>query len=95
MLLRPGMFVNVHIALSLHKDVVMVPKDAVNYDQDRPYVFVISKNMKARKQYLTLDHEFSTTDAVEVIEGLAVGELVVIRQSDLKNGSLVQIINGK
>ena len=95
MLLRPGMFVNVHIALSLHKDVVMVPKDAVNYDQDRPYVCVISKDMKARKQYLTLDHEFSTTDAVEVIEGLEVGELVVIRQSDLKNGSLVQIINGK
>ncbi len=95
MLLRPGMFVNVHIALSLHKDVVMVPKDAVNYDQDRPYIFIVGKDMKARKQYLTLDHEFSTTDAVEVIEGLEIGELVVIRQSDLKNGSLVQIINGK
>ena len=39
--LRPGQFVSVEIEVAVHEDVVVVPKEALVYDDGRPVVFVV------------------------------------------------------
>lgn len=73
-LLRPGMFVNLDLTLTLREKAIMVPESAVMSMGDRTMVYVIADakaQMRPVKVGLRLPNE------IEIIEGLKAGEKVV------------------
>lgn len=85
--LRPGMFANARIVLDRHEDVVVLPKKALVYEDEKPHVFVIEEG-RARKRSIELGYQDAAR--AEVTSGLDDGSLVVlVGQSTLKDGSPV------
>ncbi len=88
--LRPGMYVDVDLVTASHEDVVLVPKQAVVYDNDRMFVYIMGEENRANRVLL----EAVLTDKlyIEPLEGLTVGDPVIIAgQTGLKDGTLVAI----
>lgn len=92
--LRPGMFARGKIQLDTHKDVMLVPPDAVQQRNGQQLIFSISNNNTIRSH--------------NILRGLANGELVEIQESDglttkdkvvvsgheqLKDGTKVYVVN--
>jgi hypothetical protein len=46
--LKPGMFARGNIVTSVHRDVLLVPKDAVDQRSGTSMVFVVSDDLKAK-----------------------------------------------
>ncbi|MBH24236.1 MAG: hypothetical protein CMH57_07265 [Myxococcales bacterium] len=92
--LRAGMFVSVYLITDQHPNATLIPKRAVLYEDDNPYVYVARSREGVRaavKQRLKLG--FSEQDRVEVLEGMKVGEeVVVIGQAGLKDGTEVSVV---
>ena len=92
--LRAGMFVSVYLITDQHPNATLIPKRAVLYEDDNPYVYVARSREGVRaavKQRLKLG--FSEQDRVEVREGMKVGEeVVVIGQAGLKDGTEVSVV---
>ncbi|HHN75194.1 MAG TPA: efflux RND transporter periplasmic adaptor subunit [Acidobacteria bacterium] len=85
--LRPGMFANVKLVLDRHENVVVIPKKAIVYEDERPGIFVVAGG-KAERRAITLGYQ--DEQRAEVVSGLDEGELVVlVGQSALKDGSEV------
>ncbi|HHJ51590.1 MAG TPA: efflux RND transporter periplasmic adaptor subunit, partial [Caldithrix abyssi] len=55
-MLRPGMFVNVNIIIDTHKDVVLIPKTAIVYENEAMVVYVVRDGV-AHKIRLTPGYE--------------------------------------
>ncbi|RMG44436.1 MAG: efflux RND transporter periplasmic adaptor subunit [Acidobacteria bacterium] len=86
--LRPGMFANVQIVLDEHADVPVVPKKALVHEDERPHLFVVDGEGRARRRPVELGYE--DAERVEIAQGVEPGELVVVvGQSALKDGALV------
>ncbi len=75
-LLRPGMFVEVTLVVEQHKQVPVVPRDAVTNRDGRRVVFVL-KGPRVAKREVTLGLGDDTL--VEVRKGLEEGERIVTR----------------
>ena len=89
--LRPGMFVNVHIVLDTHKNVILVPKNAVVYENENMYAYVVRDSV-AHKIRLHTDYE--DNEKVEVLEGIEEGEpIIVVGQAGMKDQTPVRIVN--
>ncbi len=71
----PGEPVQGLIILGQHRGVVLIPRAAVIYDGEQPYVFTV-KAAAGHRRNLTLGME--TGDQVEVTVGLAAGERIVV-----------------
>ncbi len=91
--LRPGMYVDVDLVTASHEDVVLVPKTAVVYDNDRMFVYKLGEENRARRVLLTpalTDKEF-----IEPLAGavdLSAGDpIIVAGQTGLKDGVLVDL----
>jgi membrane fusion protein (multidrug efflux system) len=98
--LRPGMFVQVQVALGGSRDVVPLPASAINYAPYGDSVFIVTdlKDPKGkvyrgvRQQFVKL--EGSRGDQVAVISGLNAGDEVVSSGVfKLRNGAAVQVNN--
>jgi membrane fusion protein (multidrug efflux system) len=98
--LRPGMFVQVQIAVGASRPVIALPASAINYAPygDSVYVIADLKDPKGatyrgvRQQFVKL--EGSRGDQVAVISGLNGGEEVVTSGVfKLRNGAAVQVNN--
>jgi RND family efflux transporter MFP subunit len=88
--LRPGMFVAVEIVVATHADARLIPKRAVVYDEGEPHAFVVVEALVKRKKLVL---GFSDRDQVEVLEGLAEGDqVVVVGQGLLRDDSEVRIV---
>lgn len=89
-LLRPGMFVEVRIAVGQKENVLVVPRKAILYKQNKTYVFVLNRNQVSQREVsLGLTEE----DEVEVIDGLAENEsIVVVGVEGLKDGQRVDVV---
>jgi membrane fusion protein (multidrug efflux system) len=74
--LRPGMFVEVEIIKEQRKDVPVVPREAVT-DRGGKWVVFILKGQRVAMKEVVLG--LGDDDIVEIREGIAVGERVVIR----------------
>ena len=91
-LLRPGMFVNVQLILDVHPEAVLVPKNALLFENNKTCAFVLQGDTMAFKRELQLD--YSNSQAVEVRGGVTAGEtIVVVGQSALRDSALVRIIH--
>ena len=88
--LRPGMFVNVLIQTDTHVGSVLVPKDAIVYENGLPYVFTVTDTLANRK---SLKIGFTNPDYVESVGGVSSGDsLIVVGQSGLKDKAKVRVL---
>ncbi|MGD2090936.1 MAG: efflux RND transporter periplasmic adaptor subunit [Candidatus Aminicenantes bacterium] len=86
-----GQFVNVKIIKKIHKNVVLLTKDALIFDGGKVFIFVVDENNEALRKQVELG--FEDGSRVEVVEGLAENERVVTAgKNSLKNKTLVRIV---
>jgi multidrug efflux system membrane fusion protein len=88
--LVPGQFVNVALIMSRLPSAIVVPSQAVQNNQDGPYVFVVKPDQTVEQRPVVLG---PTTDDVSVVtQGLSEGERVVTEgQLRLISGSKVEV----
>lgn len=89
--IKPGMFGRVSIVYDTHKDVLLVPKEAVLAEDDESAVYVVRDSMAFRLPVMTgyTDERF-----VEVVSGVDAGEIIITTgQNSLRDSSKVEVIN--
>jgi len=88
--LRPGMFASVYLQTDTHDDAVVIPRKALVLDSLGDTVYIKSADVAKRREVrLGLRSE----DSVEVLEGLAEGDLlIVIGQDGLADGTPISVI---
>jgi membrane fusion protein (multidrug efflux system) len=88
--LRPGMFASVYLQTDTHDDAVVIPRKALVLDSLGDTVYIKSADVAERREVrLGLRSE----DSVEVLEGLAEGDLlIVIGQDGLADGTPISVI---
>jgi len=89
--LRPGLFVRINVSLGVKPNAIIIPEQAVwPIGQDKT-VFVVVDG-KAQQRVVRIGQR--QPGAVEVIEGLAAGEVIVIAgQMKLHDGAAVTSVN--
>jgi len=94
--IRPGMFVNLKIITDTKKDVLLVPKKAVIYQNDEKYVFIYDKKDKKVKK-VALKTGYENRDYFECLnKGLDENTYVVVAgQNTLKDGDKVRVIKNE
>jgi len=90
LILRPGMFVKVETIVARHDSVIVVPKDILLSKRRGKTVFVVEKGAAFERVVSTgLENEY----AAEVIEGLKMGEQLVVKGFEtLRDHSKIKII---
>lgn len=90
-MLKPGLFGRVEILYDLHKDVPVIPRNAVITEDELNHVFVISEEGVVNRRAIQLGYE--ANGRVEVTEGLEVGEIVVTAgKGSLSDGARVEVV---
>jgi len=89
--LKSGMFARIKILTREHKDILIIPRDAIIKEGNINYVFVSDSDNRVHRRRietgLTEDNKF------QVISGLKEGELVVTMGNiRLKDGDIVEIV---
>jgi len=74
--LKPDMFANVEIITDLHSTAISIPQSAVLKDGEKQVVFV-ADGSAYKKREVTVG--IASNDRVEIIEGLAAGDKVVVK----------------
>lgn len=86
-----GQFVTVKIIKKVHRDVILLTKDAIIREGGKAFVFIVNDKNEALKRAVKLDFEDGNT--VEVSEGVSAADRVVTGgKNSLKNKTLVKII---
>lgn len=88
--LKPGMFVEVRIVIGQKENVLVIPRKAVLYKQNKTYAFILNGDRVIQREIvLGLTEE----DDVEVSDGLIEGDIIVTVGVDgLKDGQRVDVI---
>ena len=93
-LLKPGMFVNVHLITDSKASAALVPKRAVIYDDNRQYVFVVRQDTLAVKVPLTPG--YTDRDNIEALGGVSVGDtIIIVGHNAMKDSARVKIAEMK
>lgn len=88
--LRPGMYVNARIQLGEVSAVVIDRSAVLKQPGVNAFYVFIAENHTARRMTVKIGQEFD--DRVEIIEGLKVGDALIVNgQSRVKDGSRVEI----
>jgi membrane fusion protein (multidrug efflux system) len=90
--LRPGMFVNVHIIIDTHDDVILIPKTAVVYEKEYMNVFIVRDSVahKIRLKPGFEDHEKIESLNDEIQTG---DQLIVVGQAGMKDQTRVKVVS--
>ena len=89
--LKPGMFVNVYLTTSVHRNVVKILRKAVWHEKEEDWVYVVGPDSKVEKRKVKLG--YIEDPWVEIVNGVKPGETVVtVGQDSLDNGYQVQIM---
>lgn len=87
--LLSGMFAKIKLITKEYKDVCAIPADAVLKEGETEYIFIVEGKLTKKKKVLTGVKE---GDHVEVKDGLAAGEQVVVwGQHGLEDGQEVEL----
>lgn len=90
--LRPGLFARVDLGVDRRSSVPMIPEEAILYRSDDEVVFVLVDGDRVERR--VVETGVHLDGAVEVVQGLEGGELVVTRgHLDLIDGELVAARN--
>jgi RND family efflux transporter MFP subunit len=88
--LKPGMFVEVRIAVGAKENVLVIPRQAVLYKQNKTYVFILNGEQVSQREILL---GLTEEDQVEVTDGLSEGDVIVTVGVDgLKDGQRVDVV---
>ena len=88
--LRPGLFARADLGIAVREGVPMIPEEAVLQRSDGPVAFRLAGGDRVERRRLELG--VIRGGLVEVREGLAPGDRVVVRgQSDLMDGAAVSV----
>jgi membrane fusion protein (multidrug efflux system) len=88
--LKPGMFGRIRIVYDTHRGALLVPREAVITEDDADAVFVVRDSMTFRR---TVQTGYANSDYVEILDGLAPGDLVITTgQTNLRDSSKVEVI---
>jgi len=74
--LKPGMFVNVELALERRENALLIDEEALVPEGARQYVFVVRDNRAIRAEIKLGNRQ---QGSVEVVEGLKLGDQVIVR----------------
>jgi len=90
-ILRPGMFAGVRIVVDEHSGTLAVPKQAIIYEGDKRFIYVVHGGIAKKVEVET---GFSDEGYVEVVGELNEGEPVVVAgQNNLASGMKVEVVN--
>ncbi|MFQ5669070.1 MAG: efflux RND transporter periplasmic adaptor subunit [Acidobacteriota bacterium] len=88
--LRPGMFARAFVETDTRQNVLVIPRAALALESLGDAVYVVENGVAARRD---VSLGFQEGDSVEVVEGLAEDEpVVVVGQDGLTDGTPVQIL---
>jgi len=89
--LRPGMFVNTHIILNTHKNVILIPKTALIYENQYLNVFVVRDSLAHK---IRLETGYEDNEKIESLTGIDEGEkIIVIGQAGMKDKVKVDVVS--
>jgi RND family efflux transporter MFP subunit len=89
--LRPGMFVRAEVVIATHENALLAPKNALVYENDLEWVYVIADSLAVKKQ---VQIGFSNGNRFEAIAGLNPDDqVVVVGQTTLKDSVAVNVVN--
>ncbi len=88
--LRPGMFVEVRIVIGMKENVLVIPRKAVLYKQNKTFAFVLNGDQASQRE---INLGLTEEDYVEILSGLKQGETIVVVGVDgLKDGQRVDVV---
>jgi RND family efflux transporter MFP subunit len=88
--LRPGMFVKAEIIAAQKDSAIVIPKEIITTRRGSKTVFIVEKGAAIDRQ---IDTGLENRDFIEVINGLKVGDRLVVKGFEtLREGSRVKII---
>lgn len=89
---RPGDFAEVQIVTDRHEGTILVPRIAVVQDREQHIVYVAAADSTAERRPVTVG--FEDDEHSEVLDGLQVGERVVIQgQRSLRPGQRLRLLD--
>jgi RND family efflux transporter MFP subunit len=89
--LRPGLFARARIIVTEHEEALTVPADAIITFAGLEKVVIVQDGKATEKVVATGRRG---PDWVEVVSGIAAGEIVVLRPGSLRTGQRVMVRNG-
>ncbi|MFQ5718567.1 MAG: efflux RND transporter periplasmic adaptor subunit [Acidobacteriota bacterium] len=90
--LRPGMFARVFLETDRRDDALVIPRSALSLDSISDTVYVATSGVAERRD---VELGYSEGDLVEVVDGLAEGEqVVVVGQDGLTDGTPIRVLTG-
>ena len=90
-MLKPGLFGRVEILYDMHKNVPVIPRNAVITEDELSHVFVINEEGDVNRRTIHLGYE--ANGQVEVTQGLKTGESVVTAgKGSLSDGARVEVV---
>lgn len=90
-MLKPGLFGRVEILYDMHKNVPVIPRNAVITEDELSHVFVINEEGDVNRRAIHLGYE--ANGRIEVTEGLKTGETVVTAgKGSLSDGARVEVV---
>ena len=93
-LLKPGMFVNVHLITDSKTNAALIPKKAIIYDNNQQFVFVVRNDTLALK--VPLKAGYADRDHIEALAGVGIGDtIIVVGHSAMKDSTRVKIAEMK
>jgi membrane fusion protein (multidrug efflux system) len=89
--LRPGMFARAFLRTASHSDALVIPRTSLSLESIGDTVYVAADGAAQRRE---VSLGFREGDSVEILDGLAEGELVVtVGQDGLSDGTPVQVLS--
>lgn len=89
--LRPGMFVNVHIIIDTHENVVLIPKTAVVYENEYMNVYVVRDSLAHK---IRLQAGYEDNEKVEAVSDIEENDkIIVVGQAGMKDKTKVRVVS--
>ena len=86
----PGMFANVALITDQRSDALLLPKEAIVYDDGRPFAFVVKDTVVRR---VLLELGLTNPRQVQVLSGASQGDsVVIVGQEGLRDGAKVRVV---
>mgnify|MGYP001595902629 FL=1 len=94
-LFKPGMFVSAQIITECHPQAILIPKKALLFDDNIPFVFILTTENHAKKIVLKPKMlGFKDKFNYEILDQIkAEDSIIVVGQSGLKENALVQVVS--
>ena len=88
--LRPGMFINTYIVTMTNDDALLLDKDAIVYDSDQRFVFVVKDSLAFK---VPIEVGFEDASYIEVLEGVSDSDkIIIVGQNGLRDKTKVKVV---